>query len=132
MKYCPKCKKDVESPGVSFCPDCRVLLKPKEMEGRKVLEKPLYTEYNPPSAKTVYCKWKNIPFDQFSYDLHSGAVSAAFVIMEQEFKEGTHYFCSNCAYYVDGYCQLKDRDCAEKAICKSYEKRLNPGGNASR
>jgi hypothetical protein len=127
MKYCKKCNLDVDVEGLRFCPTCKGLLIAKEMQGRKEPDKPLYTEKNPPAAATVYCKWKNIPYETFAYNLHSGAVSSDFVILEYKFKEGGHFHCSNCAYWLEGFCTLKKRDCAEDAICKSYEKHLNPG-----
>ena len=113
----------VETGGKMFCPDCRSMTTMTAVWGGDDRDKGYYDDRDPPSASTIYCKWKNIPYQSFMYRVKSGMVSVAFTTVERKLEEG-EYNCSNCAYWVEGFCNKKGIDSGNKAICKSYEIRL--------
>ncbi len=114
----------VETGQAIFCPDCRSMTSLLAARGGEDPDKGYYDKYDPPSASTIYCKWKNIPYQSFRYSVGSGMVSIAFTTVERKLEESA-YNCSNCTYWIEGFCNKKGIDSGNKAICRSYE--IRPG-----
>ncbi|KGK99219.1 hypothetical protein LI82_04140 [Methanococcoides methylutens] len=88
-----------------------------------ISEIPIYDDWEPPAATTVYSKMKNIPYGVLKYNLSKGLYTIGIGQIRSYLDDRT-YSCKSCSYYTSfdyELCSLKEAKVKSNAICKSFE-----------